>query len=242
MAAPRQSTGFINFGDFLNANRASAGALADRLSADSDNRRRLAGSELDNGTADFSRAVQAGTFDGRPIALGAHPAAYTGPTDIGSDPIFAKGEADAKEASEGAQRLSSLYGRMGMLGEAYGAGNPTYGAGQQAFDSALLGGVAQGRFEQGAKDSKGLLDRFASARTAAGQQVNQAQTTGAANVTAATNNSNATYGGRNHPNYTPGYDYTSGAAPRAVSSATGTGYGYNTLIGLPLSKKRAPQP
>lgn len=186
MPATRQGTGFINFSDFVNANRSGAERVANALQSPYTTDLQRADGGLRSAQEEFGRNMAAGTFDGNPsrqrtaAELG-EANAYTGPEGLAGDQNYDSGLASARHAEEGAKRLAGTYGRMGLLQDFYGTKSPTYSSGQRAFDSALLGAVGQRGFEDTRKSAGSMLERFASADSQARQQAATARTTGRQN-------------------------------------------------------------
>lgn len=163
---PRQGTGFINWDSFVNANRASTGRL---------------GSQLQQGVDATGGKARQSLFEAQDqMAAGVKGAedrgdtTYTGPASYADLPVFQEGQQAADNAARDSRRLADIYGRMGMLGERYGA-TPGYGAGGRAFDSALLGSVGQEGFEASRKQYGALPGEYAAALTASAQLGEQAR-------------------------------------------------------------------
>src|ERR1044072_4659800 len=186
MPATRQGTGFVNFSDFVNANRSGAQRVANALQSPYTTDLQRADAGLRSAQDEFGRNMTAGTFDGNPsrqrsaAELG-EANAYTGPEALAGDQNYDSGLGSARHADDGAKRLADTYGRMGLLQDFYGTKSPTYSSGQRAFDSALLGAVGQKGFEDTRKSAGSMLERFASADSQARQQTAQARTAGRQN-------------------------------------------------------------
>lgn len=180
MPTPRQGTGHINFGDFVNANRSGALRVAGALQQPYQKDMERADAGFRAGEEEFARDVDANTLTYDPNKASGDDGtlrnySYAGPGSLMDNDQFAKGYGDATHAAEGAKRLSDIYGRMTLLQDFYGNKSPTYTTGQRMFDSALLGGVGQGGFEATKKGAKGLLDKFTSAQTASVGTANAAR-------------------------------------------------------------------
>jgi len=171
MPSTRQGTGFINFADFVNANRGGAERVAGALQQPYAEQVRRGTYDLKSGQEEFDRDVDAATLRYDPNRASTDDGtlrgySYSGPSGLMDNQQFASGYGDARSADVGARRLADTYGRMGLLRETYGAKSPTYTTGQQTFDSALLGAVGQRGFESQRKDAGSLLDRFNAAQSA----------------------------------------------------------------------------
>lgn len=159
---PRQGTGHINWGSFVNANRGSAERLAGQLLAPVNAKGEMGERILDEAQGPFQAQIEQG--DERGVT------SYQGPSSLAGMPNWAEGEEAARQASQGSRQLADIYGRQGLLASMYGA-TPGYGAGSAAFDAALLGSVGQGGFEGARKAYGGLSDAY---RTALGQSATAA--------------------------------------------------------------------
>lgn len=180
MPAPRQSTGFVNWGDFVNANRSGAQRVAGALQQPYQQDMQRADAGLRGGQEEFARDVNANTLTYDPNRAGSDDGtlrgySYGGPSSLMYNEQFAKGYGDAQHAEEGSRRLADTYGRMGLLRDLYGPKSPTYGIGQQTFDSALLGSVGQQGFESTRRGATGLLDRFRGAQSRSVSTANEAR-------------------------------------------------------------------
>lgn len=180
MPPPRQGTGFINFDDFVNANRSGAQRVASALQTPYEQDQQRADAGLRSGQEEFARDVDANTlrYDPNRAAMddgSLRTYTYAGPSSLMDNQQFESGYGDARHAAEGSKRLADTYGRMGLLRDFYGAKSPTYTTGQQAFDSALLGGVGQKGFETTRKNAGGLLDKFNAAQSSSVGAANAAR-------------------------------------------------------------------
>lgn len=180
MPAPRQSTGYINWSSFVNANRPGAERVAGALQQPYQQDMQHADAGFRAGQEEFTRDVGANTLTYDPNRASGDDGTlrnytYGGPSSLMDNEQFSKGYGDAQHAAEGSARLADTYGRMGLLRDTYGAKSPTYGPGQQTFDSALLGSVGQGGFEAMGKGATGLLDRFRTAQSASVGTANDAR-------------------------------------------------------------------
>lgn len=178
MPAPRQSTGFVNWSNFVNANRSGAGRVASSLQQPYQQDMQRADAGFRGGQELFGRDVGANTLEYDPNRADGEDMrnySYGGPSSLMDEQEFASGYGDAQHAEQGAKRLADAYGRMGLLRDFYGAKSPTYGLGQQTFDSALLGSVGQGGFESTSKGATSLLGRFKDAQAASVGTANDAR-------------------------------------------------------------------
>lgn len=165
-ASPRSGTGFVNFDSFLGANQ---GAIDRTRSAMTDPvRQRLKNADTDRlmGKEDADRLAQASTLAYDPthseaemLALGG--ATYGGPNSAMDNENFNIGYGNAFAGNNDAQRQANIYGRAGALRDQFGTNSSTYTAGNQMFDSALLGAKG-GRtaYDANAKAGGHLLDAF----------------------------------------------------------------------------------
>lgn len=154
---PRQGSGYINFEDFVRANRAGAQRLAGQLGAPVAEQGAEASRLLGRAQGDFDWQ----TKDAE-LRAGQTGVDYSGPNSLADHEDFSAGQEAAEKAQQGARRLADIYGRMGMLGETYGT-TTGYGTGARAFDAALLGAVGQGGFEQQRQQYGGMGDTYRSA-------------------------------------------------------------------------------
>jgi hypothetical protein len=138
---PRQGTGHINWDQFVNANRASATSLAQKLQDPIAQQGAQGQFLLDRSKGDYEWGV--GNAEGEANLRGGD---YAGPRSLADIPDYATGLEAAEKAAKGSRQLADIYGRAGMLGEQFGS-TAGYGAGARTFDSALLGSVGQGGFE-----------------------------------------------------------------------------------------------
>lgn len=164
---PRSGSGFINFSDFVGANQGAInrtrGAMLDPIKRKLDN----AATDEAYGMEDLQRNTGANTLRYDPNRVNAEggeslgSVTYGGPNSALDDANFSHAFGDAASANKEAQRATSIYGRAGALRDQFGVSSPTYGAGQQMFDSALLGaGAGRGQFDQTAKTAGHLFDKF----------------------------------------------------------------------------------
>ena len=163
---PTPGTGFINWGSYVNANRGSAERL---------------GAQLQQGVADTGAKARRNLYEAQDQMAAQVRAAdesgattYGGPSSYGDLAVFQEGERAAAAAARDSKRLADIYGRMGMLGERYGAA-PGYGMGARAFDSALLGSVGQDGFEASKKQYGALPGDYAAALETSRQAGDQAR-------------------------------------------------------------------
>jgi hypothetical protein len=162
---PRQGTGFINWNQFVNANRGTAGRLAGELDAGVQAGGQDASKKFYESQAQFAGAVRDAENQG--------VTEYTGPSSWADLPVFQEGQQAADKAAKDSRQLANIWGRAGMLGKKYAA-TPGYGTGQQAFDSALLGSVGQGSFETTRSQYGGLPQRYADGLAQSAQLGSQA--------------------------------------------------------------------
>lgn len=165
MPPSRQGTGFVNWGQFVNANRGSAQRVGDELrqgvTASQDEANKKFFESQDQFAAQLRSAQEAGG------------PSYSGPSSYADLPVFQEGQAAADKAYRDSRMLANVYGREAMLGKKYGA-TPGYGPGAMAFDSALLGSVGQGGFETTRAQSSGLPERYASGLAQSAERGSQA--------------------------------------------------------------------
>lgn len=147
----RQGTGFINWDQFVNANRGSASRLAGELDSGVHAGGDDAVKKFYESQDQFAGAIRNAEDQGA--------TEYTGPSSYADLPVFQEGQQAADKAAKDSRQLANIWGRMGMLGEKYAA-TPGYGTGQQAFDSALLGSVGQRNFEATRSQYGGLPQRY----------------------------------------------------------------------------------
>lgn len=155
---PRQGTGFVNFDQYLAANRGSAQALAERLSGDVRAQGKKAQGVIDPAMAEFERNLSTG--------------GPNTPSSVADIYGFQQGQEAADKAAESSMRLADIYGRMGALGEAYGA-TPGYNYGMRGLDSALAGAVGQGQFEGMRKEYGDLFKQYGDALTASEKRADE---------------------------------------------------------------------
>jgi hypothetical protein len=213
MPATRQGTGHINWNSFVAANRSGAQRVAGALQQPYQQDMERADAGFRAGEEEFARDVDANTLTYDPNRASGDDGtlrnySYAGPGSLMANEQFAKGYEDVRHADEGARRLADTYGRMTLLRDFYGPKSPTYTAGQQTFDSALLGGVGQGGFESTRKSAGGLLERFKGAQAASVGTANAARDRSrqAAGQYMAAHNAPPAFGGdqaRNPINNTP---------------------------------------
>lgn len=187
MAPPRQGTGFINWGNFVNANRGSINRMADELSSPLEAEgARLQGAESDyrrqfdqgvstalNPVRNLQYGMPGGGSEGAQWAarekqlLDVGTTAYGGPRSLADVGGFNDALGQADRTAAGARQLADVYGRAAALGQRYGASGAPYTGGARLFDSALLqSGPAQQRFEQGRAQFGNLGGQY---RTALGE-------------------------------------------------------------------------
>lgn len=151
---PRQGTGFVNWDQFVNANRGTAERLAGDLQGGVAETGANAKKNLSLG--EQAIAEQIGVND----SSGATD--YSGSSSLADTGYFQEGQMQADKAARDSRQLANNWGRMGMLAEKFAA-TPGYGVGMQAFDASLLGSVGQGGFEAQRKEFSGLPGQFSSA-------------------------------------------------------------------------------
>lgn len=181
--APRSGTGFVNFDSFVNANQ---GAINRTRSAMLDPvNRRLQNADKDRayGLEDLNRNISANTVGYDPQRSWSDverlkDASYGGPNSALDNENFSIGYGNALGANKDAQRQANQYGRAGALRDQFGAGQPTYSAGNQMFDSALLGaGGGRKAYEDTAKAGAHLFDAFQKDMGTVNSSINNARNT-----------------------------------------------------------------
>jgi hypothetical protein len=179
MPPSQRGTGFINWEDFVNANRGATQRTVDTLAGGVQGAGQRAQDSLGYAQEDFERNLDANTlrFDPNSDKSWDELSRYTymGPDGLAGDQNFQAGLGEARRASRDSALLANPYGRQELLRQQFGAGKPNYTAGQQRFDSALTGTAGRGRFEQLQKDFGGLLGKYNEAATSAFQRAQQAR-------------------------------------------------------------------
>lgn len=178
--APRQGTGFINWDQFVGANRGTVDRMAGELSApvEAEGQRlsenlTAANRAFDTGVAtaynplrSLQYGMPGGGTEGAAWAarekqlLDAGSSAYGGPRSLADVGGFSEGLQAADKNSQAARNLADVYGRASALGQRYGASGRPYTGAARLFDSALL-------------QSSPRQQRFEASRAQYGQQGNQ---------------------------------------------------------------------
>lgn len=179
--APRQGTGFINWDQFVGANRGTVDRMAGELAAPVEAEGQRLSGVLDASSRAFDtgvataynplRSLQYGMPGGGTAGaawaqrekqlLDAGGTTYGGPRSLADVGGFTEGLQGADRNAQAARSLADVYGRTSALGQRYGGatGQP-YTGGARLFDSALL------------QSSPGQ-QRFEASRAQYGQQGNQ---------------------------------------------------------------------
>jgi uncharacterized phage infection (PIP) family protein YhgE len=179
MPPSQRGTGFINWDQFVNANRGATDATVAKLVGGVQGAGQRAEDSLGFAMEDFERNLGASTLRFDPNSekdweeLSRY--VYDGPEGVAGDQNFQYGLKEAQRATKDSAALANPYGRQEMLRQQFGAGNPRYSAGQQRFDSAITGTAGRGKFEQLQQDFKGLLPKYNQAAATTAQQAGQAK-------------------------------------------------------------------
>lgn len=178
--APRQGTGFINWGQFVNANRGTLDRMSGELGGaveqggrDAERRLRELTGQFDTSTYNAMRPAaqmpNKGTgYSGIPeldaalkqredelSAFGA--TTYGGPMSIADVEGFGEAAGAADRTAAQSNRMADLYGRSAELGSRYATAVRPYTGAARLFDSALLqSSPGQQRFEQGKAQYGGI--------------------------------------------------------------------------------------
>lgn len=184
--AGRPGTGFVNLGDWSQANSAGAQRLSDTLAGNA----QAAGAEALGGLNALGTQFGGEVVDGSlwynslaaPTSRDAKALAertYTGPDSLrdveGYEPTMQR----LQDAEEGARQVGDLYGRATQLGDLYGK-RGDYTSGQRLLDSALAGSAGAGRFNTLAQQWGGLMDKAVTAEETSQQTAAQARESTAA--------------------------------------------------------------
>lgn len=181
--APRSGTGFVNFSEFIGANQGAIDRTRSAMLDPVNRRLKNAATDKDYGLEDLNRSIGANTLTYDPQRPGADferlkDATYDGPNSALDNENFSVGYANALGANKDAQRQANQYGRAGALRDQFGAGQPTYSAGNQMFDSALLGaGGGRKAYEDTAKAGTHLFDAFQKDMGTVNSSINNARAT-----------------------------------------------------------------